>query len=414
MNGKQRIKTALSLKQPDRLPVDFGGTATSGIHVCNIYNLRQYYGLESKPVKVIEPFQMLGEVEDDLREVLGIDTANLFWRNTFFGFKNEKWKEWEFHGVPVLVPDGFNTDMNQDGSIFQYPKGDKHYPPSGKLPKGGYFIDAIGRQRPIDEKALDPKDNLEEYKLHSSADLKTLKKDLEGINKEYAVLGQIGSSSFGDIALVPGMSLLDPKGIRDEAEWYMSTLARKEYVRSVYEGQCEIALENYKRIFDAVGNQIDVVFVSGTDFGMQTGLMSSIEAYRDLYKPFHIRVNDWIHKNTEWKTFIHCCGAIFDLIPELIKAGFDILNPVQISAKGMEPSKLKKEYGRSITFWGGGVDTQKILPFGTPQEVKEDVRRNIEVFFKDGGFVFNAFHNVMGNVPIKNLVSMFETVQEFR
>jgi len=418
MKSRDRIKKALETKQPDILPVDFGGSTTTGIHVCNVYNLRQHYGLDSKdtPVKVIEPFQMLGEIKNDLREVLGIDVAGLFWRTTFFGFKNEKWKEWEFHGVPVLVPEGFNTEENEDGSIFQYAQGDKNYPPCAKLPRGGYFIDALNRQKPINEADLDPEDNLEEYNLHTPEDLETLKRDAEKIfnETEYAILGQIGSSGFGDIAFIPGLQLKNPKGIRDQEEWYISTLTRKEYIKSLFSKQCEIAIENYKRIYNTLNNMIDIIYISGTDFGMQNGLITSIEAYRELYKPFHVKVNKWIHENTEWKTFIHCCGAVYELIPELIEAGFDILNPVQISAKGMEPDKLKKEYGRHITFWGGGVDTQRVLSFGTPNEVKENVRKNIEIFFRDGGFVFSTVHNVMGNVPVENLVAMFEMIQKYR
>jgi len=418
MNSKERIKKATSLKQPDILPVDFGGCTTSGIHVCNVYNLRQYYGLDPKntPVKVIEPYQMLGEIDDDLRKVLGIDVAGLLWRSTFFGFKNKNWKEWKFHSVPVLVPEGFNTEKNEDGSIFQYAEGDKNYPPCAKLPKTGYFIDALKRQKSIDESKLNPQDNLEEYKLHSSDDLKILKEDTEEMfnNTKYAILGQIGSSGFGDIAFVPGMQLKNPKGIRDEEEWYISTLTRRNYVKSVFSGQYEIAIENYKRIYNSIGNMIDIMYISGTDFGMQNGLIISVEDYRDLYKPFHIKVNTWIHENTEWKTFIHSCGSVYELIPDFIEAGFDILNPVQISAKGMDPLRLKTEFGKYITFWGGGVDTQKTLPFGTPNEVKENVRRTIEIFFKDGGFVFNTVHNVMGNVPLENLIAMFETIQSYR
>ncbi|MBA7543370.1 hypothetical protein ES705_35701 [subsurface metagenome] len=418
MNSKERIKKAVSIEQPDILPVDFGGSTTTGIHVCNVYNLRQYWGLDSKntPVKVTEPYQMLGEIEDDLREVLGIDVAGLFWRSTFFGFRNENWREWEFHGVPVLVPDGFNTNKNEDGSIFQYAEGDKNYPPCAKLPKGGYFIDALKRQKPFREEDLDPKDNLEEYQLYSKEDLKELKEDAEKIfnNTEYAILGQIGSSGFGDIAFVPGMQLKKPKGIRDETEWYISTLTRRDYLKSVFSKQCEISIENYNRINNTIGEMLDIMYITGTDFGMQNGLITSIEAYRDLYKPFHLKVNKWIHENTGWKTFIHSCGSVVDLIPEFIEAGFDILNPVQISAKGMNPLKLKSKYGKYITFWGGGVDTQKVLSFGTPDDVREDVKRNIEIFFKNGGFVFSSVHNVMGNVPLENLIAMFEVIHSYR
>ena len=157
-----------------------------------------------------------------------------------------------------------------------------------------------------------------------------------------------------------------------------------------------------------------VAFVSGTDFGTQTSQFCSVRTYRDLYKPFHKAVNDRIHALTRWKTFMHSCGAILPLIPEFIDAGFDILNPVQCSAAGMEPRLLKREFGGQIVFWGGGVDTQKTLPFGTPDEVYREVRERIEIFAPGGGYVFNSTHNVQSNVPVENLLAMFRAVDDGR
>jgi uroporphyrinogen-III decarboxylase len=159
---------------------------------------------------------------------------------------------------------------------------------------------------------------------------------------------------------------------------------------------------------------VQAVFTTGTDFGMQTGLFISPQTYRDLYKPFHKALNDFIHQKTEWKVFIHSCGAVKELIPEFIEAGFDILNPVQCSAAGMDPRELKDRFGRDIVFWGGGVDTQKTLPFGTPQEVYEQVRRRIEIFNTPTGMVFNAIHNIQAQTPLENVVAMFRALQDSR
>jgi uroporphyrinogen-III decarboxylase len=156
------------------------------------------------------------------------------------------------------------------------------------------------------------------------------------------------------------------------------------------------------------------VFITGTDFGTQNGPFISPASYRRLYQPFHRRVNDWVHEHTTWKTFCHSCGSIVALLPDLIDAGFDILNPVQCSAAGMDPQTLKDTFGERITFWGGGVDTQKTLPFGTPAEVREEVRQRIEVFGRGGGFVFNTVHNVQANTPAENLVALYEAVREAR
>jgi hypothetical protein len=419
LDSRQRIRTALAHKQPDKLPVDFGSSPTTGIHVSIVYKLRQHYGLDKPgtPVKVIEPYQMLGEIADDLKDIMGVDAAILEGKGTFFGYEKENWKEWKLNdATPVLVPGLFNTEKNSDGSVYQYAEGDKSYPPSAKMPGKGFFSDSIERQKKIIEEELDPRDNLEEYKLVSAKDLDYLKKKAEDIynNTRYAIMGVIGSSGFGDIAFVPGPMLKDPKGIRGVEEWYVSTCTRKDYVKKVFSGQFEIAIENYRRIYGVVGNIIDTVYISGTDFGMQQGLFISLDDYRELFKPFHKKVCDWIHENTEWKTFIHSCGSVYKLIPDFIDAGFDILNPVQISAKDMDPARLKKEFGKDIVFWGGGVDTQKTLPFGTPRQVREEVKRLIGIFGNGGGFVFNTVHDVQANVPFENIVAMLDVIQEFR
>jgi hypothetical protein len=419
MKSRERIRTTLSHIQPDKLAVDFGSSPITGIHVSVVYKLRQHYGLDKPdtPVKVIEPFQMLGEVADDLKEIIGIDVALLEGKGTFFGYDKENWKEWKLNnGTPVLVPGLFNTDRNEDGSLYQYAKGDKSFPPSSKMPAKGFFFDSIIRQKKIEEDKLNPKDNLEEFSLFSGEDLDYLKMEAERLynNTQYAIMGLVGSSGFGDIAFVPGPMLENPKGIRDVEEWYISTFTRKEYVKKIFEGQFEIALENYRRVNKVAGEMIDVVYISGTDFGMQQGLFMSKDAYKELYKPYHRKVNDWIHQNTSWKTFIHSCGSVYELIPDFIEAGFDALNPVQISAKDMDPARLKREFGKQITFWGGGVDTQKILPFGTPEEVKKQVKKIIEIFNPGGGFVFNTVHNIQANVPIENILAMIEVIQEYR
>jgi uroporphyrinogen-III decarboxylase len=213
---------------------------------------------------------------------------------------------------------------------------------------------------------------------------------------------------------VPAPFLKRPRGIRDVAEWYMSTLTRFDYVYKVFERQCEIALANLAKIHEAVGDRVAAVFVTGTDFGTQNGPFIGPPMYRKLYQPFHRRVNDWVHEHTAWKTFIHSCGSVVALLPDILDAGFDILNPVQCSAVGMDPQTLKDRFGPRVTFWGGGVDTQKTLPFGTPEEVRSQVRQRIETFNRGGGFVFNTVHNVLARTPVENLLALYQTVAEAR
>ncbi len=415
MTSKQRVLAALDHKQPDKLPMDFGSTAVTGVHVSCVAALREHFGLEKRPVKVIEPYQMLGEVDEELKQVMGIDVEGVFTSNTFFGFPNEGWKEWRTpFGQDVLVPEGFRTTVDGDGNTFIYPEGDTNATASGMMPKSGYFFDTIIRQEPIDEEKLDPEQNLEEFGPLSDEDLAHFEREVRRASATgRAVMATFGGTAFGDIALVPAPFLKHPKGIRDIEEWYVSTVIRRDYVLAVFERQCEIALANLERIHAVVGDAVDAVFVCGTDFGTQSSSFCSVETFEDLYMPFYERVNGWMHRNTNWRTFKHSCGAVEKFLGSFIECGFDILNPVQCSAVGMEPEHLKSRHGDRLVFWGGGVATQKVLPFGTPEEVRTQVLERCEIFAAGGGFIFNSIHNLQARAPMQNIVAMFDAVREF-
>jgi len=376
--------------------------------------LREHYGLEKRPVRVHEPFQMLGWIDDDLKDAMGIDVVGVFARNTMFGFAADDWKTWELNGLEVLVPGQFNTATDANGDTLVYPEGDTSVPASGRMPKGGYFFDCIIRQEPVDEDKLNAEENAEEFKPITEAELDHLARAArEAAATGRGVVAGFGGTAFGDIALVPGPFLKHPKGIRDVTEWYVSTSSRQEYVHQVFERQCEVAVANLVKVYAAVGDNVQAVFICGTDFGTQTSSFCSVKTFNNLYAPYYKRVNDWIHQHTPWKTFKHSCGAVSKFIPALVEAGFDILNPVQCSATGMEPEQLKANFGQSIVFWGGGVDTQKVLPFGTPAEVREQVLRRCEIFAPGGGFVFNTIHNTQAETPVRNIVAMLDAVHEF-
>jgi hypothetical protein len=385
MNSRRRIETALNHHEPDRVPLDLGGSPVTGMHVSSVYKLRQALKLDppGTPVRIIEPYQMLGEIQPDLLDALKVDVVGLGGRTTMFGFPFDNLKEWTFFdGTPVLVPGDFNTKPEPNGDILMYPQGDTSAQASGRMPSGGFYFDAIVRQPEFDEDQLDPADNLEEFTLVSEDDLAHFEREAERLftQTDKAILANFGGTGFGDIALVPGIQLRDPKGIRDMEEWYMSTVTRRDYVWQVFEKQCEIGLENLKRIHERVGERVSVLFVTGTDFGAQNGPFISPRTYRDLYQPFHKEINTWVHENTTWKTFIHSCGSVIKLYPDFLDAGFDILNPVQTSAVGMEPEILAAEFGARATFWGGGVDTQKTLPFGAPEQIRQEVRQRMAIF----------------------------------
>ncbi len=413
-DSREVVISALNHTSSNRIPIDFGGTSVTGIHASCVSALRRHYGLEKRPVKIHEPYQMLAMVEDDLQRAMGIDTEGVFARNTIFGFPLGEWKPWVFRGMEVLVPRDFETTIDDNGDTFIYPQGDTSVAPSGRMPKDGFFFDTIVRQRPFREEDLNPEDNLEEFTPITEEDLAWL---VEGAKNARAtgraVIASFGGTAFGDIALVPAPFLKDPKGIRDIAEWYMSTRSRRDYIHAIFSRQCDLAIANLDKIYKAAGNCIDIVFTCGTDFGTQKSAFCSVQAFRELYFPYYKRLNDWIHKNTNWKTFKHSCGSVERFIDSFIEGGFDILNPVQCSAVGMEASHLKEKYGDRIVFWGGGVDTQQVLPFGTPEQVREQVLRRCEIFSKNGGFVFNTIHNIQAQTPVENIVAMIDAVHEF-
>jgi len=409
------VAAALNHRPADRVPVDLGGTPCSGAHVSVVAKLRQKLGLDKKgePVKVIDLHQMLGEVALDLQEMLGIDIMFLPRPKSTFGFENADWKQWKtFDGTIAFVPGKFNTEPEPNGDLVQYPQGDKSVPPSGRMPKGGFYFDAIIRQEPIDESKLNPADNLEEFTILGDEDLSFYEKHTQELynNTSLAIVMAMPGMAFGDIARIVVPFLKHPKGIRDIEEWYISTVIRKGYIKEVFAGQAEVALKNLELIYQAVGDKIQIAWMDGADLAAQNTLFCSPEGYRDLYLPYAKKLNDWIHKNTGWKTAKHCCGACEPLIDGFIDAGYDILNPVQTSAKGMEPQHLVEKYGERIVFWGGGVDTQQILPFGKPDEVRQQVKERVKIFSRKNGFVFNTIHNIQCNTPVENVLAMFEAL----
>jgi len=416
LTGKERIQTVLSHREADRIALDFGATSVTGIHVKKIAEFRRYYGLEDKPVKVVEPFQMLGEVDDELVKIWNVDTIGVGGRTDMFGHYQEDYVEtrtpW---GQTVLLPKSF-IQKEENGNTYVFPQGDVNCSPTAVMPAGGYFFDAIERGKPTEpDEELNIEDNLEEFSLMTDDDLAYWKDALTKARATgRAVVASVGGTGLGDIALVPALNLKNPKGIRAIADWYMSTVMREDFIREIFDRQSDIALKNLEKLNQIVGDCIDVIYICGTDLGTQNSQFCSAETLSHLYGDGYRKMTDWVHANTGWKTFKHCCGAIAPLLDAFIDCGFDIINPVQINAAGMDPNFLKTTYGDRISFWGGGIDTQRTLQLGTPQDVKNQVRQLCDIFGAGGGFVFNTVHNLQANVPQENAFALMDAICELR
>ena len=417
MTPRERVLYALMHREPDIVPLDLGSTLNTGIHVSSLYKLKVALGLcePGQPVEVLDSFFMLGRVDETLRKVLGIDTIPLLPRKDFLGFTRNKLKPWTFFdGTPLLVPEEFNT-CPESGYIFQYPAGDRGAKPSARMPVGGFYHDAIIRQERLSDPSIE--DQTEEYKVYTDEDLEYFEEESRRLWEEtdYAIVFEgVPGTNLGDLGEIPAPALRNPRGIRDPEEWLISLLTRRDFIFEVFTRMTMVALENLRLLHEAVGERIQVLVVSEADFGSQNCPLVSPEVYRSLFKPFHKEVNEWIHRNTSWKTMIHTCGSVYDLVTDFIEAGFDILNPIQISAANMDPMKLKNEFGEKIVFWGGGIDTQRVLPFSEPAIIRDEVKKQVEIFKKGGGFVFAAVHNIQPNVPVDNLIALFEAFKEIR
>ncbi|CAA7601393.1 Uroporphyrinogen decarboxylase [Acididesulfobacillus acetoxydans] len=417
LTSRERLILTLNHEEPDRVPLDLGATAQTGINASTLYQLRKALGLQSKPITVHEPAQILGVVDRDVMQALGVDVIGLWNPVNTVGVRNTDWKPWTMpDGTPTMMAGGMRLSVDDSGNTYLYPQGDASVSPSMKMPAEGYSFDNIDRGGDYDEDALNARrDFSEDFTVFDDDTARYLESESERLYEttSYGIVGNWAGGGFGDVFTLPAPWLTKvPHGIRKMEDWLTAHVLYQDYIRELFDMQSEIALKNLEIYRQAVGERIQVIWVSGTDFGTQNGPFFSPEIYRKLYKPFHKKLNDWIHKNTNWKIFYHSCGSVVSLLDDFVEAGVDILNPVQCSSAGMDPVMLKQKYGKTLVFWGGGVDTQRVLPFGTPEEVRAEVNQRLRIFAPGGGFVFNTIHNIVGGVPAENLTAMYDAVRE--
>jgi len=408
ISHRDRVLTAISHRQPDRIPVDLSGHRSSGISAIAYAKLRKYLGLPEKPIRIYDPIQQIAIVDNDILDLFGIDTIEM---GRGFASEDKYWKEW-------ILPDGTAAYM----PVWAYPeRGENEWvirSRSGrviaKMPDGCMYFEQA--YYPFAEK--DDIDNLEKYfdeimwfSIASPPGPIAAGPDASKILAEGAA--KLRASTERAIIGLFGGNLLETGQFFYRNDNFLLLLAEDPTrVERFLDNLVEIHLRNLEKFLAAVGPYIDIILF-GDDLGMQKGPQISPQMYRRFFKPRHARMWKRAKELANVKVMLHCCGGVRELLNDLIEAGLDMINPVQISCRGMNPEELKREFGARITFWGGGCDTQTILPNAKPSEVYDHVSRLLEIWHKDGGFVFQQVHNIQAHVPPENIVAMYKAVKDF-
>ena len=411
MNSRERILAAINHQQPDRVPIDLGAHGSSGLSFVAYHNLVRFLGLNHLPNQVHDVVQQLTQPPMELLDFFGADVVDV---GRQFNQVSGYWHEIELlKSVPAQYPHWFKPEKQPDGSWLA-PNKDGLY--VGKMPVGATFFDQLifpwkdgfpddfscfgedSKKTVWGGMGFTPYDWMDEPNFWEMLREKTI--DLRSKTNK-ALMLSVGCNLFENGTF-----------IRRIDNFLMDLFLQPETVHRFLDSLLERHLDFLGKVCASVGDVVDILKF-GDDLGTNTGPFFPVETYREFFKPRHKQLTDYAKKHSSAHTMLHCCGGIYELIPELIEAGFEVINPVQISAVNMEPERLKREFGKDITFWGGGCDTKSILNNASPQQVKDHVKRNLEVFYNNGGFVFNQVHNIMPDVPPQNIVAMFEAVKEF-
>ena len=382
MNSRERVLATLSHKEPDRVPFDMGGTVVTGINVKAYQALRDYLGLPWIDPTIVDVVQQLARVDDDVMDRLGVDVENVSPRSSA-----------SYH-IEIKEMEGGDCTYFYD-----------EYGIGWRKPKvGGIYYDMFDHPLGGDIDASD----VDRYMLPDPTDpvrFAGIREAAESLIEEKQRALIVGNISAGIFELY-----LWTRGFQGG---YGDLIGNPKLTQKILHRYLDMQLAYWEKMFDTLGDMIDVV-QTADDFAGQNDMLISPSCYRKFLKPLHKEIFDFIHSRSRAKIFLHSCGSIRKVIPDLIEIGMDIMNPVQVSAAGMDSAELKREYGKDLVFWGGGVDTQRSFDRDhTPEEVRQDVIRRISDFMPGGGFVFAAVHNIQGNVPPENIMAMWETLQEF-
>jgi uroporphyrinogen decarboxylase len=412
MTPRERVKKVLNHKIPDRVPIDFGSISASSIMVIAYNKLREKLGINNSIPHMYSIPMQLAYPEMEVIERFHVDIIDA---GQNFLKLNTDWREWTLNdGSKCLVPNYINLDMKPDGTVFLYDKNDFQV---GIKPSSSLYVDQSFwpyRELPAIPATFKDED-LIKYSWAAAPqppwylniwDDKAFEIFVNGIkeihdNTDYAIMLFVGCNLFEVGTFLRGMENF-------LCDFYIDKKGTKRLLDKLTEGY----LKTLERIIKPISPYVDVVEF-GDDLGGTDGPFMSLDVYRDILQPRHAKTVGYIHDNSDIKVLLHSCGSIYELLPGIIDAGFDIINPVQTVAKDMEPKKLKKEFGEDLIFWGGCCDTRDILPRGSVTDVEEEVKRNIEILGEDGGLVFNQVHNIMADVPPENVIAMFDAAFKY-
>ena len=380
MNSRERVRLALNHKEPDRVPFDLGGTVLTSMHHFVYKGVREKLGLAAIEPRIMDIFQQIVEIDDDLRELWPTDVTNVAPRSSAT-FKIE---------INTTDLPGYDFFHDEFGIGWRKPK------------DGGFFYDMF--EHPLSGPIT--KETIDNYPWPDPVDPARF----EGLAERAKVVAESGQAVILG-GLTAGFMEITA-WTRSFADYYADLAGDPELIGYLMDKIIDLKLQYWEVALPMVGEYADVV-QEADDFAGQFRMLFSPKTFRKMMTPRQKYLFGRIHELTDAKIFFHSCGAIRPVIPDLIENGVDIINPVQVSASGMDPFELKKDFGKDLVFWGGGVDTQRVLGDGSPQEVRDDVKRNIEALAKDGGMVFAAVHNIQPNVPPENVIAMYEAYRKY-
>lgn len=409
MTSRERVLAALQHKEADKIPVDCGAERSTTIQAIAYNNLKEYLGIEGGETKINDTVQQCIIPEQWFLDMFQIDAVDLA---RTFADEPDDWKEWNLpDGSPAKIQKWIRMERRHKMTVIVNEKGEEIC----KMPDSAYYFDqSVWPLMGIHKKNFDDLPQYMEKVMWSyvsdpmwskANDPKFYTMLRENAKKlyeetEYAIIMPFGGSIFEY-----GQYLYRTD------ELLMNLITNKDEIKMMVGKLTDLYMEKLPDVLDAVSPYVQIIRM-GDDLGLQSGPMISPELYREIYFPHHKRMFQTVKEKTDLYIYFHTCGAMSEFIPDLIEAGVDILNPVQITTEGMAPERLKREFGKDIVFWGGGCDTQHVLPHGTPEDVRKDVRKNSEVFMKDGGFVFNQVHNILADVPPENIYAMLDEVNK--